>query len=279
MKVKLYYLFLVNLIFYTVERLFFKVRYIFKYPSDEKAMDSLRYYAKFYPKMESIEDTIEEIVNNRKSISRFGDGEYSLVLYRNIGFQTKSLRIAFRMFEILKGKSNPNCLVGIIVPVLNQGPLGQYSLRYMYENNIHILRMFTDKKYYSARISREMTKESVVKLQNAWLNRNVIFVSGKNSRFDVNHKIFKGVKTKVSIWTLPVNAWGEYEKVIDKVKDESKKLDDPLVICAIGPTATVLAYDLSNIGIQCLDLGHITNCYDRVFDNAAKPEDLSLEIN
>ncbi|MBU3658440.1 MAG: DUF1792 domain-containing protein [Flavobacteriales bacterium] len=278
MKLKLYYLFIVNLIFYSLERFFFKIRWIFNYPSDEKVMDSLHYYAKLYPKMESIEDTIEEIVNNRKSISRFGDGEYSLVLYRNISFQTKSLSLAFRMFEILKEKSNPNCLVGIIVPVLNQGPLGQYSLRYLYENNIHILRMFTNKKYYSARISREMTKESVVKLQNAWLNRNVIFVSGKNSRFDVNHKIFDGVKAKVSIWTLPVNAWSEYQKVLNEVISESKKIDDPLVICSIGPTATVMAYDLSSIGIQCLDLGHITNCYDRVFENAAKPEDLSLEI-
>ena len=138
--------------------------------------------------------------------------------------------------------------------------------------------MFTNKKYYSARISRELTKESIVKLKMAWLNRNIIFVSGKNSRFDVNHIIFEGANEKVSVWTLPLNAWAEYDSVFKEVVFEASKLDDSIVICAIGPTATVLAYDLSNLGIQCLDLGHITNCYDRVFENALKPEDLEFKI-
>lgn len=35
-----------------------------------------------------------------------------------------------------------------------------------------------------------------------------------------------------------------------------------MIICALGMTATVLAYDLSNIGYQAIDLGHIDIEYE-----------------
>ena len=37
---------------------------------------------------------------------------------------------------------------------------------------------------------------------------------------------------------------------------------DSLFALALGPTATVLAYDLSLQGYQALDLGHIVKSYD-----------------
>ena len=38
--------------------------------------------------------------------------------------------------------------------------------------------------------------------------------------------------------------------------------DNDLVLLALGPTATVLAYDLAKSGIQALDIGHIDIEYE-----------------
>ena len=44
---------------------------------------------------------------------------------------------------------------------------------------------------------------------------------------------------------------------------EAKKIDKNRIICIIlGPTATVLAYDLAKEGYQALDLGHIVKAYN-----------------
>ena len=37
---------------------------------------------------------------------------------------------------------------------------------------------------------------------------------------------------------------------------------DRLMIVVLGPTATVLAYDLAKAGYQALDIGHLGKAYD-----------------
>ena len=41
-----------------------------------------------------------------------------------------------------------------------------------------------------------------------------------------------------------------------------------LVLIALGPTATVLAYDLSNLGYQAIDIGHTDIQYELFLRNA-----------
>ena len=41
-----------------------------------------------------------------------------------------------------------------------------------------------------------------------------------------------------------------------------------LVLYALGPTATVLAYDLSHLGYQAIDFGHIDIQYELFLRNA-----------
>ena len=38
---------------------------------------------------------------------------------------------------------------------------------------------------------------------------------------------------------------GRHDELLSEVISEAKNIKDPLVICSLGPTATVLAYDLS----------------------------------
>ena len=48
-----------------------------------------------------------------------------------------------------------------------------------------------------------------------------------------------------------------------------------LIIIALGPTATVLAYDLAKEGYQALDMGHFDIEYEWYLRNATKKEKIS----
>ena len=56
------------------------------------------------------------------------------------------------------------------------------------------------------------------------------------------------------------NAYEKYESILNTVVEKTDK--DDLIYISLGPTATVLAYDLAQLGYQALDLGQLDNEYD-----------------
>ena len=227
-----------------------------------------------HPEVKTIDETIAEIVKNKKSIARYGDGEYFLAFYRNIGFQQKDKVLQKRLVEILKNK-NEHCIIGI--PEFRKDRLTNFWKQFWFENFDNVNGLLDLKTtYYNQSISREINLVQINRLKEAWENRPVIFVTGKGSRFDVNHEIFSNVSDTISIYGLPQNSWGDYENILNQVIKKSHSMKDALVIIALGPTATILAYDLSLKGIQSLDIGHITNVYDRIVYGKDVPEKLAM---
>ena len=66
-------------------------------------------------KILSDEETLDEIIYNNKSISRFGDGEFKIIFGISIRFQKTSPYLSERLYEILNNKDS-NFLVGLNVP-------------------------------------------------------------------------------------------------------------------------------------------------------------------
>jgi len=225
-----------------------------------------------YPEIASIDDTIDKLLTGKYSIARYGDGEYTLCFDRPIGFQKADRALRNRLREILKSKTE-NCLIAL--PECTIKNISPFWIRYWFENFDDILKLFRkDVKYYNQSISREFSIEQINRFKQLWANRYVVFVFGKGSRFDCTHEIFSGINGHSIVYGLPQNAWNEYSKLLNDVKDEIAKHQNPLILISLGPTATVLAYDLSSNGNQAIDIGHITNMYDRLVYRKAKPEDL-----
>lgn len=66
------------------------------------------------PKIMSEKETIDEIVLNKKSIARFGDGEFALMFgYSRWRFQKADHRLAERLREVITSHDN-NILIGLI---------------------------------------------------------------------------------------------------------------------------------------------------------------------
>lgn len=58
------------------------------------------------------------------------------------------------------------------------------------------------------------------------------------------------------------NAYNAYDKILETALEKIPKRDDVLVLCLLGPTATVLAYDLFKAGYQAIDMGHVDIEYE-----------------
>ena len=65
-----------------------------------------------------------------------------------------------------------------------------------------------------------------------------------------------GVKT---LFIAPGSPFDKYDEILSAFNDISR---DKLVLAALGPTATVLAYDLCNEGYQAIDIGHLDLEYE-----------------
>ncbi len=217
-----------------------------------------------YPRVLSIDETLSKLVNSNVSISRYGDGEYHLMLGQSISFQKHSKILESRLREIINS-NNDNCIVGIIDYIIEG--MTEYTKGFWYENISLIMKMLHKKEYYNARITWELNQHRVEMLKSLWNGKDIIFCTGEGSEFDYNHKLFDNKKSAKVVLGKSVDAFSEYESLLTKIAEVSKMVEQPLVILSLGPTATVLAYDLSLMGIRSLDIGHVTNIYDKRFGN------------
>lgn len=59
-----------------------------------------------YPKIASIDETIEELISKKKSIARYGDGEFMICFGRDINFQKSDKLLRKRLRLILQNNND-----------------------------------------------------------------------------------------------------------------------------------------------------------------------------
>lgn len=222
-----------------------------------------------------LKDETAKIVKE-KSIARYGDGELELMLGMGIKFQEKNDELKKRLIEIASSNDNDNCVIAI-PPIFSRNQISTLKIgsqKWWKKNLIltrgHWYRFFKNGNYYDSFISRfylpsmdksEKTMERFIELlRSIWDDKNVIFVEGDKSRLGMGNDFFSNVKSIKRILCPSENAYRKYDQILESAYNNSN--DDDLIICAIGPTATVLAYDLSKMGRHVLDLGHIDIEYE-----------------
>lgn len=89
----------------------------------------------------------------------------------------------------------------------------------------------------------------------------MLIVEGEKSKLGVGNDLFDNSKSICRILCPQKNSYSVYHKIYDEVLKANKE-KNKLVLLALGPTATVLAYDLCLVGIQAIDIGHIDIEYE-----------------
>lgn len=215
--------------------------------------------------------TLEKIIKDGCSVSRFGDGEFALMYGENLIFQPQDDKLSLRLREIINSNvgSHIVCLPDIFEEI-NWGTEKAriYWIKYLNKNRHKIYSMIDDKKiYYDTQVTRlyvDLEDKSKVKgrfdkFKKLWNHRNLVIVEGEKSRLGIGNDLFDNSNSIKRIICPSKNAFSKYDEILEEVKKYEK---DNLILIALGPTATVLAYDLSKEGYQAIDIGHIDIEYE-----------------
>ena len=225
-----------------------------------------------FPKVATIEETIDKIINDNCSIARFGDGEIRAISNIDITFQKANEELAKRLKEIINS-DNKDMLIGLPDVFTYQDIKNSVRKRQLFYkkeiilhyNNYKIIR--NDKKYYNTHISRPYleykdksnSKTIFNRIRGIWSDRDIIIVEGEGSRLGIGNDLFENAKTISRILCPAMSAFEKYNDILEECKKVNK---DKLFIIALGPTATVLAYDLTELGFQAIDIGHVDIEYE-----------------
>lgn len=224
-------------------------------------------------KIKTPEETIQKIISDNCSITRFGDGEFDMICGVGMKYQKYDKKLGKRLKEVLMSNEK-----GLLVGINNVIDL-QYSENYndfannfwkkwLYDNKFKLLKLLSkDKQYYSSNITRfyidykDKTKvgDYVKKLRKIWEKKDVLIVEGEYSRLGVGNDLFDNMNSTQRIICPSENAFEIYDEILSEIKKYGK---NKTILLALGPTATVLAYDLYKSGYRAIDIGHIDIEYE-----------------
>lgn len=221
----------------------------------------------------SIEDTIDEIVQNRKSVSRFGDGEFKWMIgIPQLSFEQQSEELSDRLSEVVQS-SEENHLVCISRALANLDYNSKKAVAYWEEtlgrSGKQLMKYLDPQRtYYNANITRfylyDVNRERVLsrfgRLRMIWDNRNILIVEGEYSRLGVGNDLFDNASTIRRIIAPSKNAFSKYHDIFECTKHWYEEED--CILIALGPTATILAFDLARENMQAVDIGHIDIEYE-----------------
>lgn len=231
------------------------------------------FYKTFYPKpiVKNIEETLRVIIANNPSVSRYGDGELDIMVGKDIPFQKYDKRLAEKMQVILQTEEDDFlvCLQDIFDDYSYLTERVQKYFDNYVRNTRHLWykRLKPQKTYYCSQITRpymglkDKSKSPLYfsLLKQIWQDRNIIMVEGEKSRLGIGNDLFDSAKSIRRILCPAKDAFTYYDEIIEEVAKNEK---DALVLLALGPTATAMAYDLHKKGYQSIDLGHVDIEYE-----------------
>lgn len=242
----------------------------------QRQVDNAPYeYGKSSVKIKPAKDLLEKIIDKKCSLCRFGDGEFGFILKQNrLWYQKYDIKMAQKLENILKS-DNEKILIAIAD---NYGSLDKYNDRaadeirqYMTKEKRqeHMGLLDLSRQYYDAYVSRpymiykdkERNASEIFKLyKKLFRDRNILIIEGENTKTGVNNGLLDGANSIKRILCPDTNAYSVYDKILNKTIESASS--DDLILIILGPTATILAYDLAMQGYQAIDLGQIDNEYE-----------------
>ena len=243
----------------------------------DRCIASLSQVAHHLSGVMSTSATLDYICKHRVSIARFGDGEYECIAGKGVDFQKRSGALRRRLLEILSSNSD-NCLLAFHD---YDTPDAEHVRTYedfeyidgcFAQVSQHLLKYISaDRVYGNALMSRlpAFNEGGVEKVKRLWDGRDAVLVTGTGSAFDLDNRLFHNLKSVAYVYGLARHAFSKYDDLLAACLqfDKSK-----LFLVSLGPTATVLAFDLSQLGYQALDIGRLPNCFHEYLGEKGSPE-------
>jgi glycosyltransferase family protein len=231
------------------------------------------------PKVNEVDNSVNDIINFKLSVSRFGDGEMRIIRGENIEFQKYSPLLGEKLKTILisKQKNIMVCLPDIFnslhtykkdIAFFWKKHLSKYYFSWIEYTDKHCLygNSFISRPFFSYK-DKSNTLRWFNNLKKIWVGRDIVIIEGEKSRLGLGNDLFKDADLVERILCPSLNAFESYREIRDTCMNLSK---NKLLLIALGPTATVLAFDLNLKGYQAIDIGHIDIEYEWFLRGASK---------
>lgn len=237
---------------------------------DEEKFFSIIEGLEYQPLIKSPQQTINALVSTNKSFCRLGDGEFQLIKGNSIPFQEYTEELANRLKDILN-TANEEIMIGIPYVYFNYTYNLSETVKVFYKewilaNRKEVAKLINlAKQYYDTGCSQMYFTYNNIDLveyfshiRKIWANKEVTIICGQTVFDKISHNIFDNAKSVEYLYAPSKNAFNEYDKLLNEALAIEKT---KLVIIILGPTATVLAYDLYNQGYRAIDFGHVAKDY------------------
>lgn len=218
-------------------------------------------------------ESLSLLETHPKSIARYGDGEASIMLGRNIGFQEYDPLLAEKLFHVLKTKRN-DMYIGVnsnYFHAVRQNTTEQSRkfahLNFTWLRNFYIKHTNSEIEYLSAHpfvgYFKNITEgyDAIIdRRKKLFAGRKVSVVTGESVLAKLDYDVFEMAESKQYIQAPSKNAFSEYDSILRNIADNVSK--DTLICLILGPTASVMAADLTDMGYMAWDIGHMAKDYD-----------------
>ncbi|HUN20899.1 MAG TPA: SP_1767 family glycosyltransferase [Muribaculaceae bacterium] len=215
--------------------------------------------------------TIRHIIENKASVSRFGDGELKLISGKDTDFQKADPLIVDKLRTIVSSNLKGH-IVCLPYPWKNLRKLKysafEYWGEYLNRNLDSILSVINiNNQYYDASFTRfyidykndKLARRVVPMLKKIWNKKDICIIEGEYSRLGVGNDLFENTKSIKRIICPAKNAFHAYDDIMEAALKMPK---DTIYLIALGMTATCLAYDLHIKGCWAIDIGHVDVEYE-----------------
>ena len=229
------------------------------------------------PKVYDLFETLDEFLSSNKSLCRLGNGEFDVIWGGRIGFQGPNKNLGDRLKEVLRSKQD-NVMIAINdysydekthITACHKSPREKaFAYVWRHQHALKFARLLeSNRSYYEANVSRPYTMyegidhgDYVARLKKLWSDRVFYIVEGVKTRLGVGNDLFDNCKSLHRIIGPAENAFDKYDVILERIVSIVPK--SALLIMAMGPTATILAYDLSQLGYRAIDIGHVDIEYE-----------------
>jgi glycosyltransferase family protein len=227
------------------------------------------------PIIKNAGETIDKILRDKCSLCRFGDGEFVIMEGGHINYQFRSGELAFRLKEVIASDVQnllialPPCFGSMdnyLPPVVDFWRKCMSRKRQIMYSYLDINRIYYDafisRPYIQSYKTEEHYKkcgEYFKKIKKLWTGRDIVICEGEGTRFGMFNDLLDGAKSISRILCPARNAFDKYDEILSAFNNIDK---NKLILTALGPTATVLAYDLCKKGYQALDIGALDIDYE-----------------
>jgi glycosyltransferase family protein len=223
------------------------------------------------PEVKSIDESIAYIVQQQCSVCRFGEGEMRLMMGNSIEFQEHSPELEKALIKVIESKDGNTiiCLPDVFSSLQPYKKAIQYywkkHLRTFYFSWVSFTKQ--NRWYYNSFVTRpyisyndyHLSQQWFADIKRIWEAKKIVIIEGSTSRLGVENDLFSNAQSIERILCPSKNAFAEYARIYSVATSLPKH---KLILIALGPTATVLAFDLSMQGYQAIDIGHIDIEYE-----------------